>query len=95
MPFGGGTRRCIGASFARYEAAVILATVMREFRLDFHASRPKEKCTVGALRAESPDVDMTPIRQGIGGTAASDDEGRIVTGGDIMRQLAGAFVERS
>jgi len=75
--------------------AITHENAMREFRLDFHPSRPKEKCTVAALRAESPDVDMTPIRQGVGGTAASDDDNSIVTGGDIVRQLAGAFVERS
>lgn len=68
---------------------------MREFRLDFHPSRPKEKSTVAALRAESPDVDMTPIKKNVGGTAAHEDGGCIVTGGDIMKQLAGAFVERT
>ena len=67
---------------------------MREFRLDFHASRPREKSTVGALRAESPDVDMAAIKNA-GGTAAHEDGDRIVTGGDIMQQLAGAFVERN
>ena len=31
---------------------------MREFQFDPFAHRPKEQCTVGALRAESPDVDV-------------------------------------
>jgi cytochrome P450 len=35
MPFGGGLRICIGASFAMIEAAAILATLVRAFR--FHA----------------------------------------------------------
>jgi cytochrome P450 len=30
LPFGGGTRRCIGATFARFEACVILGTLLRE-----------------------------------------------------------------
>ncbi len=67
---------------------------MREFRLDFHATRPREKSTVAALRAESPNVDLAPI-EGVGGTRPHEEGGRIVTGGDIVRQLAGAFVERS
>ncbi|MGY8804957.1 MAG: amidohydrolase family protein [bacterium] len=67
---------------------------MREFGLDFTAERPKQMCTVAALRAESPNVDMSPIVNA-GGTAAHEDGDRVVTGGDIVRQLAGAFVERS
>lgn len=74
--------------------AITHENAMREFRLDFHASRPKEKSTVAALRAESPNVDMSPIKNA-GGTAAHEDGDRIVTGGDIMPQLAGAFVERN
>jgi cytochrome P450 len=35
MPFGGGLRICIGASFAMIEATAILATLARKFR--FHA----------------------------------------------------------
>jgi cytochrome P450 family 110 len=30
MPFGGGTRRCLGATFARFEACVMLGTLLRE-----------------------------------------------------------------
>jgi cytochrome P450 len=30
MPFGGGTRRCLGATFAKFEAAVLLGTLLRE-----------------------------------------------------------------
>lgn len=35
LPFGGGARRCIGASFALYEMKIVLATVLsrHEFRL--------------------------------------------------------------
>ena len=34
LPFGAGPRVCIGASFALQEAVVVLATVVRHFRLD-------------------------------------------------------------
>jgi cytochrome P450 family 138 len=33
VPFGGGTRRCIGAAFANMEMNVVLATLLREFEL--------------------------------------------------------------
>jgi cytochrome P450 len=34
VPFGGGTRRCIGAAFANAELDVVLRTVLRHFTLD-------------------------------------------------------------
>ena len=33
---------------------------MRHFRFDPFAVRPREECTVGALRAKATDVDVTP-----------------------------------
>jgi cytochrome P450 len=33
-PFGGGNRRCLGATFARYEAAVVLGTILREYEFE-------------------------------------------------------------
>jgi cytochrome P450 len=41
-PFGGGPRVCIGAQFARMEAALILATVGRQFRFTVDDPRPPE-----------------------------------------------------
>ncbi|WP_049937874.1 cytochrome P450 [Haloplanus natans] len=35
FPFGGGPRHCIGKQFSLLEAKIILATVGREFRLDY------------------------------------------------------------
>ncbi|GAA1305812.1 cytochrome P450 [Saccharothrix xinjiangensis] len=34
IPFGGGTRRCIGAAFATMEMDVVLRTLLRDFHLD-------------------------------------------------------------
>jgi cytochrome P450 len=34
LPFGGGTRRCIGATFARFEACVMLGTLLREHQVE-------------------------------------------------------------
>jgi cytochrome P450 len=33
-PFGGGNRRCLGATFARYEAAIVLGTILREYEFE-------------------------------------------------------------
>lgn len=34
IPFGGGTRRCIGAAFATMEMTVVLRTLLRDFTLE-------------------------------------------------------------
>jgi cytochrome P450 family 110 len=34
IPFGGGSRRCLGATFARFEATILLATLLREFEFE-------------------------------------------------------------
>lgn len=40
FPFGGGPRLCIGRSFARMEAALLLATIARRFRLRLSGKHP-------------------------------------------------------
>lgn len=44
VPFGGGTRRCVGAAFANMEMNVVLRTVLREFELGttFAPPEPQE-----------------------------------------------------
>ena len=34
VPFGGGTRRCVGAAFANMEMDVVLRTVLRQFAIE-------------------------------------------------------------
>ena len=49
LPFGGGPRVCIGASFATIEAAAILAVLVRAFRfrpLKAHKPRPVARVTL-------------------------------------------------
>jgi cytochrome P450 len=41
LPFGGGTRRCIGASFAMAELRIVLATILQEARLSLVERRPE------------------------------------------------------
>ena len=56
VPFGGGTRRCIGATFANTEMDVVLRTVLRHFTLD-STTDPGEK-------VHSRGVAYTPKRGG-------------------------------
>jgi len=41
IPFGGGTRRCLGARFAELEMKVVLRTVFERVRLSASSSRPE------------------------------------------------------
>ena len=41
IPFGGGIRRCLGASFAEFEMRVVLQTVLRKRELQAVGSRPE------------------------------------------------------
>ncbi|MFZ0834116.1 MAG: cytochrome P450 [Mycobacterium sp.] len=56
VPFGGGTRRCLGAAFANTELDVVLRTVLRHFSLD-STTDPGEK-------VHSRGVAYTPKRGG-------------------------------
>jgi cytochrome P450 len=42
LPFGGGVRRCIGASFATYEMALVVRSVLETARLRPASRRPEE-----------------------------------------------------
>ncbi len=64
--------------------------VMKWFQYDPFQHLPKEGCTVGALRAQAKDVDLT-MRRGGGGKQPSDYARGYATIGDIMKQIAGAF----
>ncbi len=41
LPFGGGTRRCLGMAFALYEMKVVLGTLLQRFVLDPVGQKPK------------------------------------------------------
>jgi len=62
----------------------------RNFQYDPFRHIAKEKCTVGALRAQAKHVDLTP-RVGGGGKQPSDYARGYCTIGDIMKQMATAF----
>jgi len=50
FPFGGGSRICIGNSFAMMEAQLIMATVVRKYRLKLVPSHPVEPQSKITLR---------------------------------------------
>lgn len=62
LPFGAGPRVCIGASFALQEAALILSTIIRKFRVGpvpNHAPQPVGRMTVRS--ANGIWVRFTPV----------------------------------
>jgi cytochrome P450 len=70
VPFGGGTRRCIGAAFAQMEMDVVLRELLREFDLATTAERGE--------RWRSRGVAAAPARGGravVSRVAASDRSG--------------------
>ena len=61
---------------------------LRFFRMDAFRHRAKEECRVGALRAESPNVDLSIKSQG---GKAPTTEMRPVTTADVLQQLASVY----
>ena len=58
---------------------------MRHFRYDPFRQVPKQQATVGALRAQARDVDLSVKSHG--GLRPSEGDG-IVTAGQVAKQLA-------
>ena len=58
---------------------------MKHFQFDPFSVRPREKCTVGALRAEAADVDTALVSQKRGATKR--DPGQTVNLGAMTRFL--------
>ncbi|MGA8876537.1 MAG: cytochrome P450 [Candidatus Korobacteraceae bacterium] len=54
FPFGGGPRQCVGASFALTEALLVLATVVRRFRLVPVDQQPVAPVPSLTLRPKDP-----------------------------------------
>ena len=54
IPFGGGVRRCIGASFAQYEMRIVLRTILERADLRAPEARPE--------RLRPRNITMAPAR---------------------------------
>jgi cytochrome P450 len=59
IPFGGGVRRCLGASFAQFEMAVVLRELVRRFRVE--PSRPEPERIYRRAITETPRRDAEVI----------------------------------
>jgi cytochrome P450 len=59
IPFGGGVRRCLGASFAQFEMAVVLEELVRRHRI--RPSRPKPERVFRRAITETPRHDAEVI----------------------------------
>jgi len=70
--------------------AITHRNAIKHFSYDPFAHVPRERATVGALRAQAKHVDLTPQR-GLGGKQPSDYAAGYATIGDVVKQMAGAF----
>jgi cytochrome P450 len=54
FPFGGGSRQCIGESFAWMEAILVIATLAQEWRMNFQGAEPPDLRPLITLRPSGP-----------------------------------------
>lgn len=54
LPFGGGSRRCIGQAFAMFEMKVVLATIMSQLDFTLTDRRPVKPMRRGVTLASTP-----------------------------------------
>lgn len=62
IPFGGGTRRCIGAAFANVEMDVVLRTILRHFVIETD-SAPEEKVHFRGIAFTPKDGGLVTMRR--------------------------------
>ena len=68
IPFGGGVRRCLGASFAQFEMKVVLRELVS--RLDLRAARPDQEARVRRAIVFAPARGGEVVADASGSTGA-------------------------
>ncbi|MBW4612701.1 MAG: cytochrome P450 [Desmonostoc vinosum HA7617-LM4] len=63
LPFGGGSRRCIGMAFAQYEMKVVLATILADFQISLTNKRPVRPVRRGLTLATPTGMRMIATPQ--------------------------------
>jgi cytochrome P450 len=58
LPFGGGSRRCLGAAFAVYEMKIVLATILRAHALRLTRSEPVRAKLRNTTAAPASKIEM-------------------------------------
>jgi len=79
LPFGGGSRRCLGAAFAEAELAIALGTIASEWDLSLAESRPeravRRNVTMGPARGVRVKVNARRARLGRSVSSSIDHGG--------------------
>jgi cytochrome P450 family 135 len=77
LPFGGSTRRCLGASFAMFEMQIVIRRVLERSRLEAVGGRPEKRLRKGVTIVPKRGVRVmqktAPLPGGDVGTAESLD----------------------
>ncbi|MBW4679773.1 MAG: cytochrome P450 [Microcoleus vaginatus WJT46-NPBG5] len=63
LPFGGGSRRCLGLALAQFEMKLVLATVLSQWQLALVDSQPVQPARRGLTLAPAGGVKMTVTGQ--------------------------------
>lgn len=64
IPFGGGTRRCIGEAFAQFEMKLVLSTILQNYTLSLADTQPEYPRRRGVTLAPARGVKMVKTKNG-------------------------------
>ncbi len=73
LPFGGGTRRCLGASFASFEMAVVIRRVLERTELEPVGGRPEKGMRKGITFQPKRGVRVVMRKAPTAATAGAED----------------------